>query len=257
MRLRVAPGDTTSADCIDQYAGICAVCGVLSRFIHAGGSPRESYRCEACQSSIRERGLAHTLVDLYGTGQASLRELCDHPGFASLAIYEPGSSGRHRKHMKQLPRYRTSTYRQNAALGETADGVHCQDLERLTYQSGSFDLVITSEILEHVRQPKLAFREIKRVLRLGGMHVFTIPLHYPMPPRTRARVDTTSDADRPLMPAKYHGDGKGGRSLVYTDFGADLLDELDRSDMPTSFRFVDATNVERRKTLVFTSRKRA
>ena len=77
-----------------------------------------------------------------------------------------------------------------------------------------------------------------------------------MPSKTVVRVDTTTEEDRPLLPPVYHSDGGKGRSLVYTDFGRDLLDDLDRSGMTTSFRFVDATNADRRKTIVFVSRKR-
>lgn len=258
MRLRAATGPA-EADAprpsLDQYAGICAICGVLSRFAHFGGSTRESYRCEDCGGSMRERGLAQALLDLYGTGETCLPQLCEHPGFSSLAIYEPGTSGRHRSCMKGLKRYRQSCYRTDLPFGEEVEGLANQDLQRLTFNSGSFDLVITSDILEHVRSPNAAFQEIKRVLKPGGRHVFTIPLQYPMRPNTVSRVDTSTAEDRPLLPPVYHGDGGGGKSLVYTDFGKDVLDHLDRSGMTTTIRFVDATNVERRKVIVLVSRK--
>ena len=258
MRLRAATGAADvdgSQTRLDQYAGICAVCGVLSRFSYFGGSTRESYRCEECGASMRERGVAQALLDLYGTGQTCLSTLCEHPMFASLAVYEPGTSGPHRAYMTGLRRYRQSRYRKHLAPGEDVDGMPNQDLQRLTFDSGSFDLVITSDILEHVRDPKAAFLEIKRVLKPGGRHVFTIPLQHPMRPKTIFRVDTSTDDDIPLLPPAYHGDGSGGRSLVYTDFGKDILDHLDQSGMPTSTRFVDATNTERRKVIVFVSRK--
>ncbi|MCY3813758.1 MAG: class I SAM-dependent methyltransferase [Gammaproteobacteria bacterium] len=204
---------------------------------------------------MRERGLAQALLDLYGTGETCLPQLCEHPGFSSLAIYEPGTSGRHRSCMKGLKRYRQSCYRTDLPFGEEVEGLANQDLQRLTFNSGSFDLVITSDILEHVRSPNAAFQEIKRVLKPGGRHVFTIPLQYPMRPNTVSRVDTSTAEDRPLLPPVYHGDGGGGKSLVYTDFGKDVLDHLDRSGMTTTIRFVDATNVERRKVIVLVSRK--
>ena len=157
--------------------------------------------------------------------------------------------------MNGLKRYRQSCYRTDLPFGEEVSGLVNQDLQRLTFDSGSFDLVITSDILEHVRSPKAAFQEIKRVLRPGGKHVFTVPLQYPMPPQTISRVDTSTDDDRPVLPPVYHGDGSGGKSLVYTDFGKDVLDDLDRSGMPTAIRFVDATNTERRKVIILVSRK--
>ena len=157
--------------------------------------------------------------------------------------------------MKSLKRYTQSGYRPDLPFGEEVDGLVNQDLQRLTFDSGSFDLVITSDILEHVRDPKAAFQEIKRVLKPGGRHVFTIPLQYPMPSKTISRVDTSTDEDGLLLPPIYHGDGTGGKSLVYTDFGKDVLDDLDRSGMTTAVRFVDATNPERRKVIVLVSQK--
>ena len=132
-----------------------------------------------------------------------------------------------------------------------------QDLEQLTYESGSFDVVVTSDILEHVRKPRAAFEEIRRVLKSGGRHVFTVPLQFPMPRETTWRVDTSTDVDRCILAPVYHGDGTGGRSLVYTDFGADMIDDLERLGMETRFSFVDATNALRRKVIVFICRKKS
>ena len=240
---------------LDQYAGMCSVCGVLARFAYFGGSARESYGCEKCASSMRERGQAQALLELYGNGQTCLRDLCGNSGFASLAIYEPGVAGPFRTYMGDLRHYQQSCYQEGFLGGELVDGVVNQDLQQLTFDSGSFDLVVTSDILEHVRKPWLAFAEIKRVLKPGGRHVFTVPLQYPMPPKTMYRVDVSTGEDRHLVPPVYHGNGSGGRSLVYTDFGKDMLDNLAKLDMKTSISFVDSTNSNRRKVVIFTSRK--
>ena len=56
------------------------------------------------------------------------------------------------------------------------EGVRSEDLTRLTYRDESFDLVLTSETLEHVPDLDAALSEIHRVLVPGGRHIFTIPL---------------------------------------------------------------------------------
>ena len=94
----------------------------------------------------------------------------------------------------------------------------------LSYPDASFDLVLTSDTLEHVPDPRLALRETRRVLRAGGRHVFTVP-HDPRRERTRSRKG---------LAAQHHGRGGGPYALVtrqadmlaHTDFGADVEEIL-------------------------------
>lgn len=47
----------------------------------------------------------------------------------------------------------------------------------LPFRASSFDVVISSECIEHTLDPALAFREIHRVTRPGGLLVVTVPNH--------------------------------------------------------------------------------
>ena len=47
--------------------------------------------------------------------------------------------------------------------------------ERLPFVSETFDLVVCLWVLEHMREPVEAFREVQRVLRPGGHFVFVTP----------------------------------------------------------------------------------
>lgn len=91
--------------------------------------------------------------------------------------------------------------------------------------------------MEHVRDPKKALAEIARILAPNGSHIFTVPLQRPIQEKSVVRVDTSGPTDIHLLPAHYHGNGKGGRSLVYTDFGADLLDMIRATGLYCSFQF--------------------
>ena len=59
------------------------------------------------------------------------------------------------------------------ALGPTTDV--CASAECLPFQDGTFDLVLSQEVLEHVRDPFLAMREMKRVLKEGGWVYCQVP----------------------------------------------------------------------------------
>ena len=57
------------------------------------------------------------------------------------------------------------------ASGEVVRG----DALALPYRDGSFDRVIASEVLEHIRDDRAAIAELVRVLRVGGVLAVTVP----------------------------------------------------------------------------------
>jgi SAM-dependent methyltransferase len=193
---------------------------------------RETFYCPQCRANLRFRAQAAALLELLGDGRpTSLREMGESGALAHLAIYEPGITGPLRPQLARAGRYVQSVYAPGAA-GSHGE-IEVQDLMACTHPDETFDLVVTSDILEHVRRPMLAFAEIRRILRRGGHHVFSIPTQVPLPPRSVPRVDTSGDADIHLLPPAWHGSGDGGRSLVYTEFGGDLLDRLAAIGLPT------------------------
>ena len=210
-------------------SGTCTVCGHRGEFTDSGHrSIRENFSCPRCRATLRYRHQAAILVQLFSSsGSKSLEQLVAEPEFRGVHVYEPGLIG------PFCPRSAATRVRavgplDGVELGDEHDGVRCEDLERLTFASARFDLVITSDIFEHVRRPFDAFAEVGRVLKSGGFHVFTVPFSWPLKKEIVARVDTTGERDVHLLPARYHGsptDPDG--SLVYTDFGTSLIDRLD------------------------------
>lgn len=218
---------TDSAFGADSYFGRCSICGQFQEFVQASRAIREGYRCLACKGSLREREQAQSILDCYSELRAStLTDLVSIDEFRCLKIYEPGTIGAFRKLFKPLPHYNQSDYYAESDRAMATSQVPHQNLEDLSYPDKSFDLIVNSDILEHVRKPMKAFAEIFRVLKPGGYHVFTVPLQEPLATKTVARVDTSGEEDIHILPEHYHGNGKGGRSLVYTDFGKDITDML-------------------------------
>src|SRR5262249_16258310 len=81
--------------------------------------------------------------------------------------------------------------------------------------------------MEHVYDYATAFAEIVRVLKPGGIHIFSIPNAWPFPERSEPRVEIVDGVEHHLKPPRYHTGGDGTPCIVYTDFGADLIDTID------------------------------
>lgn len=54
------------------------------------------------------------------------------------------------------------------------------DAQALPFSAGSFDMVLFSEVIEHVSNPQKALSEISRVLRADGYLFITWPIIHPM-----------------------------------------------------------------------------
>jgi SAM-dependent methyltransferase len=136
---------------------------------------------------------------------------------ANCDVLELDPSSPLRPILRTAKSYTRSYYRPGIDLGsERSDGAVCQDITRLTYPDSSLDLIVSSDVLEHVPEAPLAFRETARVLRPGGSHIFTVP------PRERTR-------SRQGLEPEYHSDPLDPAGiLVYWDYGPDLA-----SVMPT------------------------
>ena len=244
------------------YKGTCNICGTEQTFEKAHRSLREGYQCSVCKSSLRYRGQATAIINAFSQKSAkTLQELCEEPHFQEISIYEPGTIGPFRKHFATFDNYIQSFFWGDVRPGAYREGIQCQNLEKLTYESERFDLAITSDILEHVRRPFDAFSEIFRILNPGGYHIFSIPITLPGPSKSVYRVDTTGDEDVFLMEKRFHSapsvDGKSrGKSLVYMDFGRDIVEQLDEIGFKTELLSPEErSDADVHRLITFVSRK--
>ena len=210
----------------------CFICGNHVEFqLETGFSLRES-RCPVCQGSKRSRDLAKVIVGIYLKSESlSLSEGLDL--LKNMTIYEAASSGAIHEYLSKLPHYICSEYFDNAPSESISKSwIRCEDLQNLTFSNNSFDLVITQDVFEHIKNPERAFLEIKRVLKPGGHHIFTVPFHEGR--KTLTRVKTKDGKKNFLLPPVHHFDPlrKNG-SLVYTDFGDDIIDHLNSLGLDT------------------------
>ena len=201
----------------------CYVCGESSNFnIEDGAVLLREANCSHCYASIRYSDTARVISGIYIQESLSLSEGVDR--LHGLSILESQSDGPIHEVLQVLPRYTCFEYLDGVKPGEYKDDVLCNDFENLTFEDSQFDLVISQDVFEHVSLPEKAFREIHRVLKPGGYHVFTVPLH-----------EGRNSKSRNGLPKVYHGDPlREEGAFVFTDWGDDILTIVDAFGMSTT-----------------------
>ena len=121
-----------------------------------------------------------------------------------------------------------SEYLGPSIAGGTVDeaGIRHEDVERLSFADGRFDLVVSNDVLEHVNDPARALAELFRVLRPGGVMLMTVPFHVALE-QNRRRAEVGGSGIVHHLPAEYHGNPVSDEgSLVFTDFGWEFLEQM-------------------------------
>lgn len=199
--------------------GHCPFCERTVRFNAWGPNLRDSYVCSRCGTVPRERALMVAIERFF-------------PTWRDLRIHEssPGTRGASKKMLEQCRHYTATQYHPSVPEGSMhpKDGWRCENLERQTFEDGTFDLVVTQDVLEHVFDPVAVFREVARTLRPGGAHIATTPM-------VRGRLPTIICAERRpdgevvhhQKPEYHQNPVDGDGSLVTVWWGYDLARRID------------------------------
>ena len=153
------------------------------------------------------------------------------PDYAKKHIHESSPIGRgvSARLVREAKHYSSSQYIPGTPFGvlDTRFKTRCESLESLTFPDQSFDLLITQDVMEHVMDPDAAFREIARVLRPGGFHIFSVPLvRENEPSRRRARRLPDGTVEHLLTPECHGNPVDNTGSLVTMDWGYDIIGEI-------------------------------
>jgi hypothetical protein len=200
-----------------RHAGWCPICEQATTFSASDAWLRDHYVCERCESLPRERALMVALQTRF-------------PDWRRLRIHEssPEMRGLSAKLARECPGYVPSQYDPTVPFGALEPGGRwrSEDLERQTFETGSFDVVITQDVFEHIFDPDAAFREVQRTLRPGGAHLLTTPL-VRAEAASRQRAERAADGVRHLEPPEFHGNPMSSDgSLVTWDWGYDIVDRI-------------------------------
>lgn len=204
---------------------------------------RETLRCRGCHGKMRDRVLAAGLLDVLRDRGVDARTIDDLATVLppDVRILDTDAHSRIARRLREHPGVFRSLYLPGTANGERLDDERMLnvDLEQMPFPDGFFDVIITSEVMEHVRYVDRAHREIARCLRADGTYLFTVP-YDPALEHTWVLIDPETDEEL-VTPPHVHGDPmiREAGIKAYRVFGRDIVDDLERAGLRASFAPVD------------------
>jgi SAM-dependent methyltransferase len=167
---------------------------------------REGHQCVCCGMSKRVRMLSWSIRTLF-------------PSLSGLAVLHLNQVNHLSDSLRDAALLVETCFDQSEAWGEVLRGLVNQNMNSLTFPDQFFDLVIHSETLEHLHDYSGALNEAARVLKPGGVQVYTVPLLHRR--RTRRRILLQEGQEVFCLPLSCHGEP--GEYPVVWEFGGDFL----------------------------------
>jgi hypothetical protein len=220
---------------------------VRLRHEHGIGLLRETLNCRACGASMRDRQLAHGLLrvieGLSGSPSDAWRDLralrrASRPEFK---ILDTDSFSAISGILRGAPGYRHSQYRPDLPNGAVLpDGSLNVDLMSIPVETGSLDIILTSDVMEHIEDDRRAHREIHRCLRVGGVYIFTVPYDPCLMATRRLTQATTDGAPSFILRRQAHGDPLSSTGiLAHRIYGTEFQHELRAIGFSVKFLHLD------------------
>ncbi|MBD2774695.1 class I SAM-dependent methyltransferase [Iningainema tapete] len=158
---------------------------------------QQGLHCLECYSNLRSMALAVSIMRCFGY-KGLFKDFVKQPKIQDLQILEINEAGSLTQFLSGIP-------------GHTLKVYPDIDMMNINLADTSFDLVVHSDVLEHIQHPIRGLSECYRVLKPGGFCAFTIPMI----------VDRLT-VYRAGLPPSYHG-SKENKSdfLVHTEYGCD------------------------------------
>jgi SAM-dependent methyltransferase len=155
-------------------------------------------KCTKCHSNFRSIALAFAIMKSFDY-VGLFKDFVKEERIQNLRILEINEAGNLTHFLQQIPNHTLSIYPES-------------DMMNMKFPDMSFDLVLHSDVLEHIKYPIRGLSECYRILKPGGYCAFTIPMI----------VDRLT-ISREGMPPSYHGssDNLSDDLIVHTEYGCD------------------------------------
>jgi hypothetical protein len=110
--------------------------------------------------------------------------------------------------------------------GDIIQSTRNEDVQNTSFLNNYFDLIISTEVFEHVPRPYVGFSEIYRILKPGGKHIFTVPFSV-NDYQDNKLAEIFNNKLRFFKKPVFHGDPVRKEGIpVFTIFGLEMVDKL-------------------------------
>ena len=196
----------------------CNVCGHHGHFLTPDRG-REGWHCANCSASARHRLVMYALGKMLALEE---QPVYLWPEKKNVKILEPCPGGPQIVFLGEKFDYYAPEF-DPEKIKRGADPRRYSDIQQLAFADETFDVVIASEVFEHVREDHKGFAEVYRTLKPEGVFIMTVPYDHQRA-ETLVSVEVRGEEDVYLVPPRYHGGS--GATLEYRQYGRDLLGRL-------------------------------
>jgi SAM-dependent methyltransferase len=212
-------------------SGHCTICdeavdflvtsdyGIVNSAGEVSPNWREQLVCPRCHMCNRIRAALHLTIQDFGAT----------PGKRIYITEQFGNVYRWlRGHFNDVL---GSEYLASGKTGLRTFGINHQDVQALSLETASVDLILSFDVLEHVPDYPAAFASFSRVLRPGGRLVMTVPFTVNKYETTvRAAMQSDGQIEH-FLPIEIHGNplDPANGSLCFRHFGWDTLEKLNEA----------------------------
>ncbi len=154
-------------------------------------------RCLSCRANAVNLSLIPVIEEAFGS-RAGIAHAYELSTFGATHDYL----------QKTFGQVTVSEYMPTEKRGSIINGILNEDVQNLTFEDESFDLVTSNQVMEHVPDDIKGFQECFRTLKSGGKLIFTVPLYDT--PYTIKMAEVTADGIHFLQEPEYHDSRLGG-----------------------------------------------
>ncbi|NNM64223.1 MAG: methyltransferase domain-containing protein [Burkholderiales bacterium] len=212
------------------------------RDLHKIGLLRETLQCQKCGATNRDRTLSHGILSEFyirtGILHNSIYAL-SRLGLQGITIFDSDAFSPISRQLKGLTGYTCSSYFPGRDFGDLLGPGHYNiDIQKIDFENNSFDIILSSDMMEHVRDIDAAHEEIFRILAVGGVYLFNVPYDSSLD-LNRILVDTSGEVDIFIEQPHYHGDPLTGAILAYRIFGKQIFKDISNIGFCLDFELIN------------------